>query len=85
MSNKKPHDLIAKLQEYADLDNTEVGYTSQALIDMTDHNLYLSSEFYAVLIAEIQKQLDMFQEQTKIIKVERKQISYVHYELEWKT
>ncbi len=69
-------DLITELEEYADLDGTEVGEYWAALVDIHRHSYAMNDTFVAALDAEIKEQVEFIRENFEIVEetVERSPI-----------
>jgi len=59
--------LVQELQNYSDIDGTEVGDTCRYLCELVSCTPYLSDEFNAALIQEIQDQLDNFKDNAVVV------------------
>ena len=64
--NNEEFEKIEELQEYADLDGSEVGEGLWSLIDMNSVKHYLNKEFKEAVDREIDLQLKWFRDNTVI-------------------
>ena len=70
-------ELYDDLQEYAQIEGTELGETCEILLQLHGCKDYVSKEFYESLIKEIKDQLDNFRSYFKIVeKTETNIITY---------
>lgn len=86
MKDEEVEEIIEKLQEYIDLDGTELGGGASSLIELYESYMdYLSPEFVKALKLELKDQLNNFEENCKIVEreIEKKEIRKVK-ELVWK-
>jgi len=58
---------IAKLSEYAEFDETEVGEMLDLLIQLHRHDSCLGHDFFKALNIEMEEQLKWFQEHIEIV------------------
>ena len=73
---------IKELEEYANMEGTEIGELCHVLIRMANYRDYMSDEFRLALEKEIKSQLNMFKGSTQIVeKVET--FTQKFKELEW--
>lgn len=72
---KKLRNLALQLEEYAQLEGTEIGESCLLLTQLVSYEPYLSDEFVAALTKEMTSQLENFKENTTIVddveKIER--------------
>jgi hypothetical protein len=73
---------VQELQNYSDIDGTETGDTCGYLCQLVSCTPYLSEEFNAALIQEIQDQLDNFKDNAVIVE-EVETIKQTSRRLEW--
>jgi len=69
--------LCKDLNEYAELEGSEVGEVCQLLIQLVRYSDYITKECYAAIIKEMKDQLDIFTNQFKI--VERTETNVITY------
>lgn len=82
MGNNKLVNMINELEEYSNLENTEVGEVCSLLVEISRYSDFISREFYSSLQKEIKSQLDNFKNNTKIVQeiITHKSVSK---KLEW--
>lgn len=64
---EKMHAVVEELQKYAEMEDTELGETCQALVQLSHYPDYVSDEFQAALYKEMVEQLENFQENATIV------------------
>lgn len=75
---------MEKLQEYAELEGSELGSGCLALLDMAEKAHYVSDGFSKIVNTEIKMQLEYFEEHCRIVEeVEIKEVTITHKRLEW--
>lgn len=75
--------VAAQLQEYADIEDTEVGEMSSGLVYLSHYVDYLSEEFQEALYKEMVEQLENFQENATIVETTDTFTQHKIVYLEW--
>lgn len=76
------HNITQELQRYAELEDTELGEACTALIHASRFTDYVGEEFAQALVTELEEQLRVFKQETRIVEREEMIKRTVVY-LEW--